>query len=177
MPLNATFSTRFSGILKTDDLIEIIYPDQLSLNSKKSSSKASCSAIIAGVAYQPKCTINTLTRSFLFQMISPIKLDFTSYSNGVIIQLVLNNVFVNPESSQPIKIKTKISIKDTNESNIAYYDYTNSSQEIMYAAEAVEITQFQISAKNEFTGAHGRFEVQLTVLEGQTFNKGLKMEL
>lgn len=103
-PLNMSFSTRFSGILKTDDKIEIIYPSDLTLSSKydKSSTvpvKASCKAIIADITYQPNCMITPSSRKFIFNQISAIKLDFTAYNNGVLTQLIINDVFVNPESS------------------------------------------------------------------------------
>ena len=59
---------------------------------------------------------------------------------------------MNPSSSKPIKIETKIQIKDQNGSNIAYYDYATAAQTIEYKATPAEVSQFNVVAKNEITG-------------------------
>ena len=131
MPFNATFSARFSGILKTSNEIELVYPEAFTISSNYvgvTNIQISCSVSIGGVVYQPKCMLDTSTRSVVFSQITNLNLDFTSLPNGELIQMVVKGIFLNPQSEEPMQVKVKLSIRDTNGSIIAYYDWATSTR-------------------------------------------------
>jgi hypothetical protein len=93
----------------------------------------------------------------MIRRISLLKLDLTAYSHGALVSIKIQDAFVNPSSEQPVQIQLKMFIKDSNNSTIAYYDHSRSSQSIIYEADPLEVQQFQVIPLDQVTGENGRY--------------------
>jgi hypothetical protein len=80
--------------------------------------------------------------------------------------MTVKDVFVNPDSEEPIKIQANVNIKDRNSNIIAFYNYTQSKQKLTYKAVPMEVNQFRVQSDNPETGGIGKFTFSLDILKG-----------
>lgn len=56
--------------------------------------------IIEDKSYQPTCTLDFTQKIIVLKSISLLKLDLTSYTNGALMSIFINDVFLNPTSEK-----------------------------------------------------------------------------
>lgn len=131
--------------------------------------------MVGQIETAPSCEFKPGERIIIVSNIVTSNKDFTESVNGEQIQVNIQELFVNPTSEKPLDVGFRIEFKDSDNHTIAFFQPT--ANQHLYAAEAVEINQGRIWSNNSMTGEIGVYTLEFDILQGQTFETDVALEL
>lgn len=94
--LDATISVRFKGLVQTNSILNVVYPEGLSLNSDGGS--ASCTVSLDESVPSGTYEVSQSNRTIIIRNFASGDFDFSQSPSGRTIRIRLNRVLVNPPS-------------------------------------------------------------------------------
>jgi len=130
-------SVKFKGIIKANNILNVVYPKAFEINRKKSGN--ACTVSLDQGKYAGSCALVEGNRTLVIKGFASREYDFTTPqgkedSGGKMIQIRLTNMFVNPVSEQPVDAGFSLHLRDSHVHNVAAYNASQFTSENRYAA-------------------------------------------